>query len=276
MLAVTRATAPTPDVIHFFKALADETRLAIVRSLALSDLRAGELGEQLRQPQNAVSYHLKQLRGLGLLRDRRSSLDARDVYYSVDLHRLHLLYEQAGEALHPGMTGRQQAREEAPARIERPLRILFLCTHNRARSQMAEGIARYLAGDQVEVYSAGNEPTELHPLTIEMLQELGIDTAGLRSKSLDEFVDQKFDYIITTCDRVRGGCPTFPGDPEQIHWSFPDPSAVEGDEAARRRAFQMARRELLTRIRYLLSLPHRATGARLTVRGMTTHERGGA
>ncbi len=266
-------TSPSPDVVSFFKLLADETRLAIVRLLALSDLRAGEVVQQLQAPANAVSYHLKQLRSLGLLRDRRSSLDARDVYYSVDLARLQVLYTSAGETLHPGMAAPHEDQETL-RELEHPLRILFLCTHNRARSQMAEGIARYLAGDQVEVYSAGDKPTEVHPRTIEVLEEMGIDTGRLYSKSMNEFLDQEFDYIITTCDRARGGCPTFPGDPKQIHWSFPDPSEVEGGEAAQQQAFRAARREMLTRIRYLLSLPHPVTGQRLTLRTMTRFERG--
>jgi arsenate reductase len=163
--------------------------------------------------------------------------------------------------------------DDVDRKLSQPLRILFLCTHNRARSQLAEGITRYLAGDQVDVFSAGNQPSDVHPLTIEMLQELGIDTSRHYSKSMDQLVDQKFDYIITTCDRIRGGCPTFPGDPQQIHWSFGDPSA-SGNEAEQRTAFRTARRELLTRIRYLLSLPHPATGERLSLRSETAQEKG--
>jgi ArsR family transcriptional regulator, arsenate/arsenite/antimonite-responsive transcriptional repressor / arsenate reductase (thioredoxin) len=251
------------DTSAFFRALADDTRLAIVRLLGLTDLRAGELGAQLALPQNALSYHLKQLRSIGLLRDRRSNEDGRDIYYSVDLERLHVLYAAAGDALHPAMNN----HADAPMRstLSQPLRVLFLCTHNRARSQLAEGIARYLAGDQVEAHSAGSTPTEPHPLTIEMLQEMGIPTDNLRSKSMQEFVDQEWDYVITTCDKVRGGCPVFPGDPKQIHWSFADPSAEQGAEA-QRRAFQTVKREMLTRIRYLLSLPHPRTGERLKLR----------
>lgn len=268
-------SAPSPHVVSFFKLLADETRLTIVRLLALSDLRVGEIVQHLRAPANAVSYHLKQLRALGLLRDRRSSLDARDVYYSVDLARLQVLYASAGETLHPGMATPREEQAELP-RLEQPLRILFLCTHNRARSQLAESFARFLAGDQVEVYSAGNEPGEVHPLTIEMLAEMGIDTGGLHSKSMDQYCDRQFDYVITTCDKVRESCPTLPGDPRQIHWSFPDPSAVAGGEEAQRRAFRTTRREMMTRLRYLLSLPHPVTGERLKLRSMSSYERGAA
>src|SRR5918912_467332 len=143
-------SAPAPDVLSFFKALADETRLTILCLLALTDLRAGELVAHLHCPQNAVSYHLKHLRALGLLRDRRSTADARDVYYSLD----HDLQETAPEA-----------------DASRPLRVLFLCTHNSARSQLAEGILRYLGGDAVEAYSAGSEPADVHPYALALLQE---------------------------------------------------------------------------------------------------------
>ncbi len=244
-----------PDVAKFFKAMADETRLAIVRLLALTDLRAGELVERLHLPQNAVSYHLKHLRSLGVLRDRRSSRDARDVYYSVDMERLQALYQAIGDVLHPGIAVKRDTSSVATDAQPR-LRILFLCTHNRARSQLAEGITRYLAGDLVDVYSAGDHPTEVHPLTIEMLSELGIDTSVHQAKDMQQFVGQHFDYVITTCDYVTGNCPTFPGDPQRMHWSFDDPSAVEGGIEEQRAAFRTARRELTTRIRYLLAAAH--------------------
>lgn len=254
-MADTAAAQPIPDVLSFFRALADETRLAIVRLLALTDLRAGELVERLHQPQNAVSYHLKQLRSLGVLRDRRSSRDARDVYYSVDIERLQAFYHAIGEALHPGITTTRTSSTVA-RNASSPLRILFLCTHNRARSQLAEGIARYLGGDQVEVYSAGDQPTQVHPLTIEMLSELGIDTSRHHAKDMQQFVGQHFDYVITTCDYVTGNCPTFPGDPHRIHWSCDDPSIIDGGIEEQRAAFRKARRELMTRIRYLLAAAH--------------------
>ncbi len=246
---------PVPDVLSFFRALADETRLAIVRLLALTDLRAGELVERLHQPQNAVSYHLKQLRALGLLRDRRSSRDARDVYYSVDIERLQTFYHAIGDALHPGIAAKRDTASVA-ADTQPRLRILFLCTHNRARSQLAEGITRYLAGDHVDVYSAGDHATEVHPLTVEMLSELGIDTSRHHAKDMQQFVGQHFDYVITTCDYVTGNCPTFPGDPHRIHWSCDDPSIIDGGIEEQRAAFRKARRELMTRIRYLLAAAH--------------------
>jgi protein-tyrosine-phosphatase/DNA-binding transcriptional ArsR family regulator len=264
-------TSASPDDAHFFRLLADETRLVIVRLLAISDLRASEIGQALHAPSNAVSYHLKQLRSLGLLHDRRSSADGRDVYYQLDLDHLAQLYASAGDALHPGLGAPlPQASDEAatqPAAPPTPLRVLFLCTHNSARSQLAEALMRQMGGVQVEVYSAGSVPTGVHPDTITVLRELGIDTSALRAKSLDQFVAEPFDYIITVCDRVRDICPAFTGDPHQIHWSFPDPVVVE-DPARRLKAFRQVASELQTRIRYLLLLPHPVTGERLRPRPM--------
>jgi protein-tyrosine-phosphatase/DNA-binding transcriptional ArsR family regulator len=253
--------APPATVLGFFRALADEKRLAILRLLTLSDLRAGEISSSLRLPANAVSYHLKQLGSLGLLQDHRSSSDARDVYYRLDLEHLDRLYTEAGEALHPGLVPSEQGSAEALSPTT-PLRVLFLCTHNSARSQMAESILRHLGGDNALAFSAGSMPTEVHPNTLVVLHDLGIDTSKLYAKSLDQLLGESFDYIITVCDRVRDSCPVFRGDPFQIHWSFPDPVVVE-DPSLQLAAFRRTASELQTRVRYLLLLPHPRTGERL-------------
>ncbi len=264
MIAVPSPVVPSSDVNLFFKALADDTRLDIVRLLVLTDLKAGEIVTQLHAPQNAVSYHLRQLRAFGLLRDRQSSFDARDVYYSVDLQRLQTLFFAAGDALHPGIAPGSHGATSSLAVAPR-LRVLFLCTHNSARSQMAEGIMRQLGGDQVEVASAGTAVRAVHPLAIQMLDEWGIDASQHTSKTLDQYRGQSFDYVITVCDRARESCPVFPGDPQRIHWSFPDPTLIE-DPKQQLRAFRAIRAELATRIRYLLNLPHPKTGSRLRTR----------
>jgi protein-tyrosine-phosphatase len=121
---------------------------------------------------------------------------------------------------------------------------------------MAEGILHHLSKGQMEVFSAGSEPEAIHPLAIRVLRESGVDIRQQRSKHLDEFRGQKFDYILTVCDRVREVCPVFPGDPEQIHWSFPDPAEVEG-EPARLRAFNDTAKQLITRLNYLLLMIER-------------------
>jgi arsenate reductase len=124
---------------------------------------------------------------------------------------------------------------------------------------MAEGILRDLSSGSVEVFSAGTEPTRVHPLAVQTLKELGIDISNQRSKGIDEFTSQTFDVVITLCDSARESCPTLPGDPERIHWSFPDPAAAEGTEAERLAAFRQVARELTTRLRPSLSLIQRAT-----------------
>jgi len=118
----------------------------------------------------------------------------------------------------------------------RPLRLLFLCTHNSARSQVAEAVARHLGNGKVEAFSAGTHPSRVHPDAIAVLQGHGIETEGLRSKSLAEFQQGGFDYVITVCDHARDVCPVFPGAEAQLHWSFPDPSA-HADTVARKHAF---------------------------------------
>jgi len=135
-------------------------------------------------------------------------------------------------------------------------RVLFLCTHNSARSQMAEGIMRHLAGDHVEVESAGSEVTYVRPEAIATMADMNIDISGQRSKHLREFLGQHWDYVVTVCDRAKESCPVFPGNPERIHWSFDDPSAVEPEEA-RKDAYRQTAIELTNRIRILLSLIER-------------------
>ena len=141
--------------------------------------------------------------------------------------------------------------------MDRKSRVLFLCTHNAARSQMAEGILRNLSHGTVDVFSAGTEPTEVHPLAVQALREMAIDIGGQRSKHVGEFAGQAFDFVVTLCDSARELCPVFPGDPERIHWSFPDPGAVEGTEFERLRAFKRIATELTMRLRSFFTLIER-------------------
>jgi len=130
-------------------------------------------------------------------------------------------------------------------------RVLILCTGNSARSQMAEGLLRDLAGDRFAVASAGVTPTNVRPEAIKVMREIGIDISGHRSKSVDEFTGQEFDYVITVCDNANQECPIFPGSTERIHWSLKDPAAVEGDERTRLAAFRRVRDELHDRLKTL-------------------------
>lgn len=237
---------------EFLKLLANDVRWQILAVLAGSDLRVQELAAATNKPINLVSYHLKLLRSQGIVHERRSSADGRDVYYTLDLLRLDELYQRSGAQLHPAL-GSSREQEQPGAR--QPLRVLFLCTQNRARSQMAEGILRHLGGESVAVQSAGIRPGVVHPLAIQALQEMGIDIAAGRSKHLDEVSSRGFDRVITVCDQVREQCPAFPGNPACIHWSIEDPIAAADrveDEDIRRAVFAGTARELATRIHFLL------------------------
>lgn len=128
-------------------------------------------------------------------------------------------------------------------------RVLFLCTGNSCRSQMAEGLLRSVAGDRYEVESAGTEPVGLNPGAVAAMRELGIDIAGQRSKSLAQFLDQRFDYVITVCDRAREACPTFSAADARLHWSFEDPAGAQGSVEDRRAVFRRVRDEIADHVR---------------------------
>jgi arsenate reductase (thioredoxin) len=130
---------------------------------------------------------------------------------------------------------------------------LFLCTHNSCRSQMAEGLLRDMAGDKFEVYSAGVEPTSVHPLAKKVMKEIGIDISGQQSKSVDEFLDKEFDYVITVCDNARQTCPFFPGNHELLHWSLEDPAIALGSEEERLLMFRKIRDQLRDYIQKLVN-----------------------
>ena len=126
--------------------------------------------------------------------------------------------------------------------------MLFLCTHNSARSIMAEAILRERGGPRFEVHSAGTEPGAIRPLTLRVLEEAGLDTRGLRSKSVEEYLGRSFDHVITVCDQARDACPVFPGPHESVHWSHEDPSAAEGTEEARLAVFRTVFGQIGSRI----------------------------
>ena len=130
--------------------------------------------------------------------------------------------------------------------------VLILCTGNSARSQMAEGLLRHDAGDRFEVFSAGTNPSQVRPEAVEAMREVGIDLAGHRSKSVEEFAGRRFDYVLTVCDHARQVCPVFPGGGRQIHQSFDDPAAVNGSNEARLNEFRRVRDQLR---RYLKDFP---------------------
>jgi arsenate reductase (thioredoxin) len=132
------------------------------------------------------------------------------------------------------------------------IRVLFVCTHNSARSQMAEGLLRHLAGDRFEALSAGTEVSSVRPEAISVMAELGIDISGQRSKSVDEFVGQPFSWVITVCDRARESCPYFPGAEQTAHWGFDDPADAQGTDEERLHVFRRVRDEIRDRLRMFI------------------------
>jgi arsenate reductase (thioredoxin) len=132
-------------------------------------------------------------------------------------------------------------------------RVLILCTGNSARSQMAEGLLRYEGGARFEVHSAGTHPSQVRAEAIEAMREIGIDISAHRSKSVEEFAGQNFEYVITVCDNARENCPVFPAKTRRIHWSFEDPAAIPGDFATRVAAFRRVRDEIHARLKEVLS-----------------------
>jgi arsenate reductase (thioredoxin) len=125
---------------------------------------------------------------------------------------------------------------------------LFLCTHNSARSQMAEGLLRHLAGDSFEAHSAGTEATHVRPLAIRAMEEVGVDISGQESKTLERYLEEPFDYVITVCDDANEACPFFPGAKNRLHWSFEDPSRAEGSEEERLAVFRSVRDRIGERV----------------------------
>lgn len=141
---------------------------------------------------------------------------------------------------------------------ERPIRVLFVCTGNSARSILGEVLLREAGRGDFEVHSAGTHPGRVNPLTIRVLEEAGLPTDGLRSKSVDEYLDHEFEYVITVCDDARQECPAFPGDHQSLHWGYDDPAAIEGDEETRLRAFRRTMTAMGERINQFATLVRRA------------------
>jgi arsenate reductase (thioredoxin) len=144
---------------------------------------------------------------------------------------------------------------EPASSTTQPMRVLFLCTHNSSRSQMAEGLLRAKGGSAHEVFSAGTQPRVVHPLAIKVMREIGIDISGHRAKSMEEFQSlPPMDLVVTVCDEAAEACPYFPNARRQVHWSFPDPSRVEGSEKERLAVFRHIRDLIATRINQFLGL----------------------
>jgi protein-tyrosine-phosphatase/DNA-binding transcriptional ArsR family regulator len=224
-------------------------RWRVLSELARSDRRVRELCALVGSPQALVSYHLGRLRTAGLVGMHRSAADGREAYYRLDLARCAELLGATGAALHPGLGPARSARSS-----RQPVRLLFLCTGNSARSQMAEALARQIGGGSVEAFSAGSHPKPLHPNAVRVMRSRGIDLSDRRSKHVSEFAMWRFDSVITLCDRVREVCPELPGHPEPVHWSIPDPARAGDTDELTYPAFERTASELAQRIPFLLEL----------------------
>ena len=153
--------------------------------------------------------------------------------------------------------GRARRKRTMP---DRPIRVLFVCTHNSARSQIAEALLRDYGGADFEVLSAGTEVSQINAYAVRVLADLGIDWSAARSKPITEYLDQRFDYVITVCDRARQTCPVFPGSENTLHWGLDDPSEVEGTEEEKLAAFRQTQLDVSTRLRPFIEVALRAGG----------------
>jgi protein-tyrosine-phosphatase/DNA-binding transcriptional ArsR family regulator len=269
--------------------LADPLRWRLMRELASGDFRVRELVAAAGQPQNLVSYHLRQLRSGGLVSARRSSFDGRDTYYSLDLDGCAQALAGAAVALHPGLaslastptvpdlaglaSGSVAAGLASGVAVPgqasvtpAPRRVLFVCTGNSSRSPMAEGLLRHragarAAGARVTAASAGIRPKPVHPHAVAVMRDrYGVDIAGHPPAQVETAARERFDYVISLCDKAREACPEFTGNPGLIHWSLPDPAAGEGGLAGYP-AFERTAAELDARIGFLLPVLDRAAPA---------------
>lgn len=237
---------------QFLGVLADPHRWQLLAALAESDRRVGELTALVGAPQSLVSYHLAQLRGAGLISARRSSADGRDTYYRADLTQCADLFGRASASLHPGL-------RLVPAPVDpivrprgRKLRVLFLCTGNSARSQIAEALLEARSGGAIEARSAGSHPKVLHPNAVRVMAERGVDIGGRPTKHLSRFARSRFDRVVTLCDKVKEICPELPGQPATAHWSMADPAAGN-DDAATYSAFVRTAEEIDQRVRAVIA-----------------------
>jgi protein-tyrosine-phosphatase/DNA-binding transcriptional ArsR family regulator len=239
----------------FLQLAAHPVRWRLLQELVQSDRAVWELTERVGGSQSLVSYHLRHLRDGGLVSMRRSSADGRDTYYAIDLARCGTELQAAGGALHPALwlVPASDASRETGGYARRR-RVLFLCTGNSARSQIAEALIEQMSQGSVRAASAGSNPKPLHPNAVRVMRRRGIDISGNRTKHLDEFLSKRFDAVITLCDRVREVCPEFPSHPELAHWSIAEPASY--------REFERTASELETRIRFFLALLDGASSRR--------------
>jgi protein-tyrosine-phosphatase len=265
VIATVRHGDSTPP--RFLSLAGHPLRWRLLSELGRSDRRVGELCELAGRRQSLVSYHLRQLRDGGLVSSRRSAADGRDTYYVLELARCGDLLSSAGAALHPGLAPTPQRPRSQPRRGAAAAQVLFLCTGNSARSRIAEALATQLSNGALIAASAGSHPKPVHPNAVRVMRKRGMEISGRRSKHLSEFARQRFDYVISLCDRVREVCPGFPDGPELIHWSIPDPAREPGSDAETLAAFERTATELCTRVAFFIQAIEATTTSREVTEG---------
>ena len=247
------SAADEASPLEFLQLIGDPLRWRLLDELGRSDRKVGELCGLVDKPQNLVSYHLRELRKGGLVSGRQSAADRRDTYYRAELGRVAHLLSVSGQALHPAVRLACAGGDPPGLGRGRKPRLLFLCTGNSARSQMAEALVEHRTNRAVLARSAGSHPKPLHPSAVRVMAERGIDISNHRSKPLARFADDRFDRVITLCDRVREICPEFPGQPTTAHWSMADPAAEVADADAGYEAFVRTADEIEWRIGLLIA-----------------------
>jgi protein-tyrosine-phosphatase/DNA-binding HxlR family transcriptional regulator len=233
-----------PEILHL---LGHEVRWELARQLKWSDLKVGELTAATGLAQNLVSYHLRLLREAGFVRERRSSADSRDIYYSLDRRAVATGLQSALTTITLGaLAPAAAAPKDSPA--SGVASVLFLCTGNSARSQIAEVMLRQLGRRHVLVRSAGTHPVGVHPQVHSVLAARGMPSTNLRSKPVEDVARQSFDYVITLCDVARSESIELHGRLRKAHWSIPDPVATPGGGKAVARAFDQIASEIQMRV----------------------------
>lgn len=233
------------ETLEGLRLIADETRWRLLRTLRYGDQLVSELVEQSGLPQNLVSYHVSVLRQAGLVQLHRSDADGRATYYGIDLGALTALYRRLGADLALPIAPRPEGLP--------PVTVVFLCRANSARSQMAEGWLRALSSGRVTVRSAGTQPARLHPLAERVMAEVGIDIGHHQSKHVDALAQLSPDVVVTVCDIAREECAVWLQAATRLHWSIPDPAALQpGDEQLA--AFRTVRDALRLRVEGMLEL----------------------
>jgi arsenate reductase len=237
------------------EALARLRLVVALRRLGLAPVEAGRLAA-LCMERGEVDLDLAPL-----VAGQRAAIDRQ----RADLDRLDSELTDLDTAIQAA--GRARLIHEEDAMPSAPIRVLFVCTGNSARSQIAEALLRDFGGADFEVMSAGTEPKGVNPFAVRVLDEIGIDWSGAQSKSVTEFIGRPFDYVITVCDRARQTCPVFPGDHNTLHWGLDDPAEVEGTEEPKIEAFRRTRTEVATRLRPFIELARQARVGRAATAG---------